>query len=385
MYRLLIVDDDISTLYAVTTYLLMKDYTVHSSRTGANALIKLPRVKPDLIAISSSLTDMSGFDLCKIIKKEYEDVLVLMIVDPGDSMQEDKAVYAGCDDYIAKDFSGKQLLTKLQSLFRIKDLTNSLKNRYAELAEANKYLELQMSMAQKVQRSIIKDVDLSFKNTRVITKYLPALAIGGDFFNVCPLDSGRLGIILGDVSGHGISSSLLTLMLSQVFLSLCHDIERPSELLKRMNETFYSIFDGSENDLYVCIVYLIIDVNAKTITYSNSGAAYPILADKDGKEAAELELNGIPAGMLRNVNYTDKTVDYNEGDLLFLHTDGLSDFYFKEDSDGFNIRLKELLKKSIDNKSRPEDILKNTLDTFYNESDSKKYKADDISVIICKL
>ncbi|MCD8090305.1 MAG: fused response regulator/phosphatase [Clostridiales bacterium] len=387
MYKILIVDDNPSTLLAVTTYLSIHDYSVYSSTSCSNALIKIPRIMPNLIAVASHLPDMSGFDFCKTIKSdsEYREILVLMIIDPTLPGEEDKAVYADCDDYVTRGFTGKLLLSKLRSLFRINDLNNSLKSRYAELEEANKYLEMQIQMAMKVQRSIIKDVDMDYKNIKVKTKYLPALAIGGDFFNVRVIDKNRLGIIIGDVSGHGISASLLTIMLSQIFVSFCHDIDMPSTLLKKMNESFYSVFEDSDSDMYACVFYAIIDLNKGKVTYSNSGESYPILISENGKNSTELEVDGIPVGMLKDVNYVDKSFDYKEGDVLFFHTDGLGDFYYKDDNSFFMEKLRYSLMETVKAYDKVEDIMAVTLKTFYNEKDSHKYKNDDVSVIVCKL
>lgn len=386
MYKILIVDDNPSTLLAVTTYLSLHDYLVYSSTTGSNALTKIPKIQPNLIACASHLPDMSGFDFCKTIKddSEYRDILVLMIIDPTYSEEEEKALYSNSDDYISRGFTGKMLLSKLRSLFRINDLNASLKSRYAELEEANKYLELQIQMAMKVQRSIIKDVDMSYKNIKVKTKYLPALAIGGDFFNVRVIDKNRLGIIIGDVSGHGISASLLTIMLSQIFVSFCHDIDMPSTLLRKMNEAFYSVFEDSDSDMYACVFYAIIDINKGLVTYSNSGESYPVLISERGKKSAELEVDGIPVGMLKDVTYVDKSFEYKEGDVIFFHTDGLGDFYYKDDNSFFMEKLRYSLMETVRTHDKIEDIMELTLNTFYNEKDSHKYKNDDVSVIAVK-
>ncbi|MCD7778579.1 MAG: fused response regulator/phosphatase [Clostridiales bacterium] len=387
MYKILIVDDNPATLLAVTTYLSLHDYTVYSSTTCSNALTKIPRIQPNLIAAASHLPDMSGFDFCRTIKSdpEYRDILVLMIIDTTYPGEEEKALYANSDDYLTRGFTGKMLLSKLRSLFRINDLNTSLKNRYAELEEANKYLELQIQMAMKVQRSIIKDVDMTYKNIHVKTKYLPALAIGGDFFNVRVIDKNRLGIIIGDVSGHGISASLLTIMLSQVFVSFCHDIDMPSTLLRKMNEAFYSVFEDSDSDMYACVFYAIIDINKGVVTYSNSGESYPILISENGKKSMELEVDGIPVGMLKDVSYVDKSFEYKEGDVLFFHTDGLGDFYYKDDNSFFMEKLRYSLMETVKTHDKVEDIMTLTLNTFYNEKDSHKYKNDDVSVIVAKL
>lgn len=387
MYKILIVDSSTSILTAFTAYLSINEYSVFSSPTASNALVKIPRIKPDLIAVSSRLDDMSGFDFCKIIKAspEYRDILILMLLEDDSTSQVRKAVYAGCNDYILRSASGKLLISKLQSLFRINDLNNSLKSRYDELERTNKYFQLQIQMAMKVQRSVIKDMEISFKDIRAITKYLPAMAIGGDFFNVRILDKNRLGIIIGDVSGHGISSSLLTVMLSQVFVSVCHDIEQPGTLLKRMNEAFYSIFEGSDSDMYACVFYAIVDTSKKTVLYSNAGETYPIRIAKQGGEVRELVSDGIPVGMLKDTTYKNKSFEYKSGDYMFFYTDGLGDIHYKEDNSLFAEKLKDMLSVGIKSGVKMETVLDTILTEFYDSSDSQKYKNDDVSAILCKL
>ncbi len=387
MYKILIVDETPQILYAAISGISVKDYAVYFASTGAAAMLKLSRICPDLAVISSELEDMSGFDLCKTIKadEEFKNTLVLMIVEGKNPAEESKAVYAGCDDYMARELLGRLLFTKLRSMFRIKELNASLRERYAELESTNKNLEMQLKMAMKVQRSIFHDIDMRFNNLKIMAKYLPALAVGGDFFNVNRLDNHRLGIILGDVSGHGLSSSLLTLMLSQIFVSVCRDIIRPSSLLKIMNEDFYSIFENTDSDMYACVFYAIIDTHKNTITYSNSGQAYPVLVKARGADCKELELDGIPVGMLKNVEYTDVTVNYEAGDLLFLHTDGLSDVSYKEDNDLFKRLLKEYLMGCSHKTEKLNAILDGTIKKFYTDAEKDKYKTDDISAIAVQM
>lgn len=387
MYSILVVDSNPSTLSLFTSYLSINDYSVYSSPTCQNALVKIPRIRPNLIAVSSHNDDMSGFDFCKTIKADPDcrDTLVLIILDDNSPAQVRKAVYSGCDDYIPRNMTGRLLISKLKSLFRINDLNKSLKGRFSELEEANKYLQLQIQMAMKVQRSVIKDMDVSFKGVRAITKYLPAMAIGGDFFNVRILDKNRLGIIIGDVSGHGISSSLLTVMLSQVFVSVCHDIEQPGTLLKRMNEAFYSVFEDSDSDMYACVFYAIIDTSKKTVTYSNAGETYPIKITENGSKAEEMEIDGHPVGMLKETNYANKSFEYKDGDYMFFHTDGLGDIYYKDDPALFMEKLKILLSEKIKAGDKMEAVMDSVLADFYDDGDSRKYKNDDVSAIVCRL
>lgn len=384
MDKLLIVDKNEQIVDLISKFLSAANYDIYTASTGKTALAKLKIIKPDLIIMDADLTDMSGFDVCKILKSDvttkYILVLVLISVESKDYIL--RSVYSGADDYIPKTFDSTILLSKVKSLLRVKHLSDRLSTQYLELKEKNELIDFQLKMAMKVQRSIIRDIDTSINDVHILSRYLPALDIGGDYFDLVKLKDNKIGVIMCDVSGHGISAALLTSMLSMMFNTLAKKHTLPHKLLMEMNNSFCSVFDGADSQMYACIFYLIIDIENNILTYSNAGESYPIYVDNTTNTAIELELNGMPIGFMKDIKYEYKTLRFNKNDLIFIHTDGLSDIYYKNSPEEFMIKLKQTLLTLQDSLN---DTIELVLEQFYNLHDSKKYENDDVSMILCKL
>ncbi len=388
MDKILIADGNEKTVDLIGKLLSDSNFETYTANSGKVALAKIEMIKPDLIIIDTDFSDMSGFDICKKLKSnaetKYIPVLMLIAVETKDILL--RCVYSGIDDYISKIFDGTIFLAKIKSLLRVKHLSDRLQTQYEELKEKNELIEFQLKTARQVQRSIIRKIDMTINGTKILSKYLPALEVGGDFYSVTELDDNLIGLAIGDVSGHGISAALLTATMSMMFDTTVSNYHSPNSLLKEMNNQFYRIFKHTGNEMYVCMFYAIIDTANYTISYSNAGQVYPVFVDNKNNSVYELEIGGIPIGLMNDSSYEIKEMEYSPGDYLLFHTDGLSDFFYKEEPDKFSEKIKICLKTNTQKYGDSlGDIIKSILDEFYDYNEKNKFEKDDISIILCKL
>lgn len=391
MDKILIVDGNERNIDLISRSIFTAKYDIYTATTGKIAFAKINAINPDLIIMDTDLPDGSGFDICKKLKLNNENetkyIPVLMLITAETKNTVLRCFYAGADDYMIKLFNSTVLLSKIKSLLRVKHLSDQIKTQYSELKEKNELLSFQLKMARQVQRSIIKKIDIKNDKVNILSKYLPALEIGGDFYSIYEFDSNRIGIIMGDVSGHGISAALLTTMLSMMFNTFAPQYVKPSDLLKKLNIQFHNIFENTANNMYACMFYAIIDLNLFNITYSNAGQSFPVYINikEDEITASELELGGMPIGLIKDAEYENKVLEYNAGDFLFMHTDGLSDFFYKEKPEEFITKLKNNLISCVKNGFTLDESIDNILNEFYYYDENKKFENDDVSMIICKL
>ncbi len=388
MDRILVADGNKQTVDLISKMLFNSSYEIYTASSGNIALAKIEMFKPDLIIIDTEFSDISGFDICKKIKSSaetnYIPVLMMIAVETKDILL--RCVYSGVDDYISKIFDGTIFIAKIKSLLRVKHLSDHIKTQYKELKEKNEVIEFQLKMARQVQRSIIRKIDMNINGTKILSKYLPALEVGGDFFSVNEIDDNHIGLVIGDVSGHGISAALLTATISMMFDTMASKHSMPNQLLKDMNDQFCRIFKHTGNEMYVCMFYAIVDTANYTITYSNAGQVYPIFVDSEKDDVYELEIGGIPIGLMSESSYEVRKTEYSPGDYLFFHTDGLSDFFYKKEPDKFSDRIKDCLKENTNSYGDSlSDIIEGVLNEFYDYEDKNKFEKDDISIILCKL
>ncbi len=386
MDKILVVDSSRLNTELISQCLEKDGYLIYSAETGQNALAKVSLFKPDLIILSENLPDISGYDVCKRIKlsRDAGNTMVLFLLDEITREARIRAIHIEADDVMEKSFDSLTLKSKINSLLRAKHLSDQVKQKYLELEEKNKILEFQLKMARQVQRTLIQEIDYSFNGISFNSTYLPALDVGGDFYNLSAINDDWITLVMGDVSGHGVSAALLTTMLNTMFNNLVFTHYSPDSFLYNMNNQFCSIFEKSDSEMFACLFFALIDTKSRKIYYANAGQALPIFVNSKEDRAFELEASGIPIGMMKDTRYEVKVQPYNKGDLLFIHTDGLSDVFYKENPEEFSAKLKASLVDSL--KSSNQEIIDSVVSEFYalNLTEAKKYELDDVSIMVCK-
>lgn len=388
MDKILVVDSTGMSAELISKYLSRNGYDVIIANQLKGLFINLKVSKPDLIILDSEVGMESGYDFCKKLKNEDETkyIPVLMMGSSDSSNSLKRALESGADDYMPKTFEAYVIMSKVKSLVRIKHLGDQLKRQYTEINEKNNLIEMQLKMAMQVQGSLIQEFNFKFNDLTFVSRYLPALDIGGDFYDIIKLSDEIIAVVIGDVSGHGISAALLTAMLNMMIKNLSQKFYNPAQFLYHMNNEIYNIFKDSNTNIYACMFYAVIDTNKKRIYYSNAGQALPIFVDSSKSQAFELEITGTPIGMMEDSSYEHKILSYEDDDLLLFYTDGLSDNLYKNNAEEFYKRIASMLLDMSDGVA-PDIIIESLLNVFYKFDlvANMKYELDDVSIIICKM
>jgi sigma-B regulation protein RsbU (phosphoserine phosphatase) len=380
-------DSSPQTLDLLSKRLNYYGYEILTSDTGVAGLNTAKFFMPDLIILETELSDMSGFEVCRKIKENDETkyILVLFMTSLETKETSSMAIEVGADDFVEKNSDSLVLISKVKSLLRVKHLVRQLSINYYELEEKNKILQHQLKMGRDVQRSLIKNFNFTKNDVTFYSIYLPALDIGGDFYDIVEIQENIFGVIVGDVSGHGISAALLTSMMSLMFKNLATNYFNPDQLLFSMNNQFCEVFKNGGNEMYSCVFYAVIDTKGSKIYYSNAGQSFPIYIDGLNLKAKDLESVGMPIGLMPDSEYEYKVLDYNKGDLILFYTDGLSDNFYKEQPDEFLVKLKELLLDYSKTES-VEEMGKTILSNFcnLNATSTEKFNLDDVSIVMLR-
>jgi len=386
-YNILIADNNPKNSELISDMLTHTGYRTMTAGNGHQVLAKAQLFNPDLVILDTQFEDISGYDVCRKIKanpnSKYALILFICSLETKDSKL--KAFESGADDIIEKSFDSLVLIAKVSSLLRISTLRGELEQKYIELEEKNKMLDFQLKMSRQIQRSIMRDYNIKFKGVHLLTHYLPALDIGGDFYDLLKLNENTIGLCIGDVSGHGISAALLTTMLSTMVKNAAAKYFNPNELLHTINNQFCDIFEGTDIEIYATLFCCIIDTENKKVSYSNAGHMYPFFLNLKNADVTELTAEGTPIGLIKDTVYENKELDYEAGDILVFYTDGLSDAFYKDNPEEFQAGMKDLL---LDAAMFPDlsAIQDTIINMFYdiNASAAKKFVLDDVSLILCR-
>lgn len=388
MDRILVVGDSIQFNDLVSHWLSQDDSVgVYTAESGLNALAKAEIFAPDIVITNVELPDMSGFDLCKRLKALSKNMLVMCLSHLENDACRLRALEVA-DDYMeTKTGDHFQFMSKVRNLLRVKHLSNQIRQQYAELEARNTVMERHMQMGRKVQRALIPEIKMDFRGSRMMSRYYPAMDVGGDFYSVLKLSDSCMGIVMGDVSGHGIAASFLTVTINIMIKNLTLFHFDPDELLTRLNAEMCALFDeGEDPELYACVFYAVVDTTARSLYFANAGLVLPLLVEADTGEVWELEATGPPIGMMRDAVYEQKTGTYRRGDMMLFYTDGLQDLYYKEHPEVFLRNLKDLL-SDLCPREDMNGILDAVCHTFYklDASANERIAMDDVSLLLCKL
>jgi len=185
--------------------------------------------------------------------------------------------------------------------------------RFARSRSDEDRLASELESARTVQQVLIPNEIPPVPGFSIHCVYKPAGQVGGDFFQVIPLESGGVLIVVGDVSGKGMPAAMTVSLLVGTFRTLAHYTQRPSEILGSMNRRMLS---RSQGGFTTCIVLHVEPQGA--VTVANAGHLAPYLA---GQEIA-LE-NGFPLGITAEADYPEVTIQLPVAAQLTLYTDGV--------------------------------------------------------------
>lgn len=197
--------------------------------------------------------------------------------------------------------------------------------RNAQLMErlmAEESLKRELSVAHKVQQGLLPAMKPCVSGYEFFDYYSPARQLGGDYFDYVPLQDGRLAVILGDVSGKGISASLLMAKMSAEarYLLAMHPVV--TDAMFALNNTFC---DDRWGDRFITVVAGVLDPRSHSIELVNAGHLPPVLCRPDGSVEVLQTQRAFPVGVLPDSTFLSDKIRLEPGETLFFFTDGATD------------------------------------------------------------
>lgn len=145
--------------------------------------------------------------------------------------------------------------------------------------------------------------------------------VGGDFYDVFELARGRIGVIIGDVSGKGLSAAVLTSVVKDTIRAYAHETSSPSEVMARANT---ALFARAKTADFASVLFAVLDTRERTMTYCNAGHPTPVLLDTDGGVTL-LDCISPVIGAFEGLEYDSASADLKGGRVAFFYTDGVTE------------------------------------------------------------
>ena len=340
-----------------------------------NAMLDYLRGNPDDVDFNDVFMSRPIYN---IVTMDYE----LVISTALNSNKYDREISVGSKEFAVISSPLKNDLGETEFIVEVfRDVTR-LKKMQQEIYEQNVKFENDLVMAKMLQRRLLPG---SSPNARIAFNYLykPCDMLGGDFVDIYNIGKDHLGIYIADVSGHGVSASILTVFLRS---TISKRMTSPAEALNNLYREYNK--NNFESEVYITVFYAIYDLRNNILTYSNAGHnAIPVLYNKARKDRQiYLSVPGLPiSNWVDTISYPESSVRVDQGDLLFLYTDGLAEVKNEEMAMFGQDRINSAL-MSLEGGDHIE-MLSAMLGKAYNYANIKNesMQADDITMSFVEL
>jgi phosphoserine phosphatase RsbU/P len=184
--------------------------------------------------------------------------------------------------------------------------------------------ERELELAHDLQLKLLPDAARFAGTAQVAARCAPAESVGGDLYHLFEMTHGRLGVVIGDVSGHGFGAALIMALTMSAVAIYTQESSHPGDVLRQVHHALIDELERTE--MYLTILFAVVDPETGEVRYSNAGHPHAFLVRGTG-EAARLEATSPPLGTAPLPDYGEETLTWDRDDLLFLFTDGLSDAF----------------------------------------------------------
>ncbi|WP_376877717.1 PP2C family protein-serine/threonine phosphatase [Albirhodobacter sp. R86504] len=341
---MLVVDDSRMQRRILKTLLQRAGYDVVEAASGAEALKKCTETTPDIVISDWMMPEMNGIEFCRAFREMNRDSYgyFILLTSKSEKSEIAQGLTSGADDFLSKPVNGDELRARLSAGDRILRMEAELreKNRLVnstltELRQLYANVDRDLDEAGKLQQSLVKERNRSFGNSEISLLLRPSGQVGGDLVGFFPINARRVAIFGLDVSGHGITSALMTariagylsgsspdqnIALVQTEYGI-YDARDPAEIASYLNDL---VLHEMQTSSYFTMIYADIDLISGVVKLVQAGHPHPVILRADGSFKA-LGFGGLPIGLIEDATYETITAQLFPGDRLFMVSDGVTE------------------------------------------------------------
>ena len=355
---ILIVDDTPANLRLLSQMLAEHGHSVRAVTSGGRALASAQLSRPDLILLDIKMPEMDGYEVCERLKADGQtrDVPVIFISALDELQDKVRAFAVGGVDYITKPFQVEEVLARVETHLALRRLQEQLEN-------ANKKMARELALAGQVQASFLPSKLPHIPGWQLTVDLKPVTQTSGDFYDVMPLQNGKLGILIADVVDKGVGAALyMALSWTLIRTYAAEYPTQPELVLSAVNRR---ILMDTSAEQFVSVFYGIIDPSTGAMTYCNAGHYPPyLLRAHNGGAVESLTGTGMVLGVEKDVKWQQASAQLAPGDVLVLYTDGITDAEDERGAFFGQERLLETVQASLG--SSAQDIQDSLLTAVHN-------------------
>jgi len=310
-------------------------YVEHRERL-AEGLKRVAQGGISLILLDLSLPDSQGLETFTRLHAAAPRVPIIVLSGLNDTTLAVEAVHEGAQDYLIKgDVEGELLVRAMRYAIERERMSEQL-GRYAEeLRSKNAQLEADFNMAREIQQIFLPNQYPTFppgvapqqSALRFAHRYLPAAAVGGDFFDIFPISNTVGGVFICDVMGHGMRAALVTAIMRGLVEELMPVAGDAGKFVTELNRSLCAVLKRTRDPFLATAFYLVADMAGGEVHFASAGHPSPLLVRREAQTVERLKLldprHGPAVGLFNNAVYPTCRYPMAARDLLLLFTDGL--------------------------------------------------------------
>lgn len=334
--EILIIDDDEAIRDMLALYLRTQGHAVASAADGSTGLAHCARTCPALVMCDLRMPGMDGLEVLEALNRDYPGLPVIVVSGTGDMEDAIQALKLGASDYVTKpiedlavlDHAVDRALERVRLLDENRAYREHLEAVNERLSSTLNQLEEDEEHARRIQFALLPPRHMVFGDIECSSYLSTSAILSGDFFDYFSIDPLHFAFYIADVSGHGVSSAVITMLLKGFVSRYLENHHRyndqtvldPTLMLATLNRDMRRAHHGK----YLAMFYGVIDLSRAQLSYANGGQyPFPLLCDEEG--IREIGGRSQPVGLFDIARYTGQRLQISPHFALRLFSDGVLD------------------------------------------------------------
>jgi sigma-B regulation protein RsbU (phosphoserine phosphatase) len=314
--RVLIVDD-VKDNIDVLVNALRDEYKLSVALDGTAALRSIEKQLPDLVLLDIMMPGLDGYEVCRQLRarEATREVPVMFLSALEDVKDKAHGFEVGGNDYLTKPFELLEVKARVRSLLKAKAYADAVRDAMARDLRIAR--EIQMGILPADPAALTRGTGLD-----VHAVIEPAREVGGDLYEVLRVSDTRVVVALGDVSGKGIPAALFMAVAVTVLRTLARQIERPDEILRRLND---ELVEQNPRGMFVTLQCLVFDTKERRVLCAGGGHHELAVLAPNGPPRLMCKSTGRPIGLMPANHIECETIALEPGETFVLYSDGVSE------------------------------------------------------------
>ena len=314
--RVLIVDD-VKDNIDVLVNALRDEYKLSVALDGTAALRSIEKQLPDLVLLDIMMPGLDGYEVCRQLRarEATREVPVMFLSALEDVKDKAHGFEVGGNDYLTKPFELLEVKARVRSLLKAKAYADAVRDAMARDLRIAR--EIQMGILPADPAALTRGTGLD-----VHAVIEPAREVGGDLYEVLRVSDTRVVVALGDVSGKGIPAALFMAVAVTVLRTLARQIERPDEILRRLND---ELVEQNPRGMFVTLQCLVFDTKERRVLCAGGGHHELAVLTPNGPPRLMCKSTGRPIGLMPANHIECETIALEPGETFVLYSDGVSE------------------------------------------------------------